>query len=116
MNRNLHCLGELASCAQICMECAQVCGETIKTCLARRDSPVDQELLECLIDCMTICQASASLLTRASPNHMITCRAVAEITGRCAEICERADDPALEHCANECTGTAASCRAMIGEG
>ena len=106
---------DTVSCAQICMDCAKVCGETITTCLARPDLPVEKGLLECLIDCMTICQASASLLMRASSNHVITCRAVAEITERCAEICERLDDPALERCSNECTGTAASCRAMIGE-
>ena len=106
---------EMAACAQTCLECAQACGEALTVCCAGRDLRPDQQLLECLIDCMTICQSSASILMRHSPNHMITCRAVAEIAQRCAQNCERFDDPVLARCAEECRGSAASCGTMIGE-
>lgn len=103
---------EMAACGQICIECARVCGEAISACYAKKDLLVDKELIECLIDCMTICQTSASLLMRASSNHGVTCQAVAAITERCAKNCERFDDPDLQRCADECLGAAASCNAM----
>lgn len=108
-------LSATAGCGEICVECAQACGEAISRCFAQGQWSFDQELIYCLIDCLTICQASASILMRASPNHTITCQAVAEMAQRCAQSCERFQSEALRRCAEECRGCAASCRAMIGD-
>jgi hypothetical protein len=69
--------------------------------------------IQLLLDCIDICETSASFMLRGSPRHHLTCGACAEVCQSCATSCEAMrGDAAMQYCADVCRRCAGSCGAM----
>ena len=97
------------SCIKSCTDCNQVCLQTIAYCLEKGGDHIkDIKLLQ---DCADICQVSAASMARGSDMHGRLCAVCAEISGRCAEACDRhGDDAQMKRCAEACRRCAQECR------
>jgi len=103
----------MMDCVQECRDCAQICAETIQHCLQKGGKHADPAHIKLLMDCVEICETSASFMIRGSEHHDVTCGACAEICKACAESCEKmADDPQMKKCAEACRRCADSCAQM----
>jgi hypothetical protein len=106
----------MESCAHLCHECQDECLRTIVHCLSLGGEHASKSHQTMLADCVAICGVSHNLLHRQSPQHVLTCRACAEICNACADDCERVGngDAAMKRCAEVCRRCAESCDAMAG--
>lgn len=100
------------ACSQICLDCARACSETLTGCLSKGGKHADVSHITHLLDCMLICETTASFLNRGSSLSNPICVLCAEACQRCTETCEGWDDAEMERCADECRSCAESCRAM----
>ena len=107
---------EMRSCIEECQSCHRVCLETVTHCLQKGGRHAESAHIRLLLDCVDICQTSASFMLRGSDLHPLTCSVCAEVCERCAQDCERlADDDMMKRCAEACHRCAQSCRRMAGQ-
>ncbi|MBW3583648.1 MAG: four-helix bundle copper-binding protein [Euryarchaeota archaeon] len=100
-------------CATHCNDCKSVCEQTLAYCLDKGGKHVGSEHINLLLDCINICDTCASACDRKSANHMVTCKACAEICRKCADSCASFEgDKQMQRCAEACRTCADSCRSM----
>lgn len=104
---------DLRACGQICLDCLRVCGETITGCLTKGEKHANVHHITLLLDCMLMCETTASFLNRGSGLCTKMCEICAEACDRCAESCEGWEDEEMDKCADECRSCAESCRSMF---
>ena len=103
---------DMRACGQICLDCLRICGETITGCLAKGGKHGDVNHITQLLDCMLICETTASFLNRRSSLCAQMCTLCAEACDCCAASCEGWGDEEMDCCADECRSCAESCRTM----
>jgi hypothetical protein len=108
--------GQMDRCIGACTDCHRVCLETARTCLAMGGKHAAPDHLQLLADCAQICQTSADFMIRHSSQHMVTCRACAEICRACERSCRQLGGDVMEACAETCARCADSCEQMSGRG
>jgi hypothetical protein len=105
--------GDVQACIANCATCAAVCRQTVQHCLSKGGAHVAVAHIQLLLDCIDICETSASFMLRGSPRHHLICGACAEVCQSCATSCEAmSGDAAMQYCADVCRRCAGSCGAM----
>jgi hypothetical protein len=107
---------EMQECIQNCLSCHGICLNTVTHCLQMGGVHAEASHIRLMLDCAEICQTSANFMLRNSNLHHMTCGVRAEICTRCAEDCERFDDPQMRACAKMCRQCADSCQRMAAAG
>ena len=102
---------DMSACSQICLDCMRVCSETLTGCLTKGGQHAKVDHVTELLDCILMCEATASFLSRGSSLAHRMCTLCAEICDRCAKSCEGWKDKEMDVCADECRGCAERCRA-----
>jgi hypothetical protein len=102
----------LRNCADHCTRCHVVCIETIAHGLTLSSCHRESPLIRAMLDCATICETCASLISRRSPFHQAACAVCAEACLVCADECERmgTGDPRMRRCAEICRACATACQ------
>ncbi|WP_411279553.1 four-helix bundle copper-binding protein [Gemmatimonas sp.] len=105
---------EMQQCIQACLDCYATCTTTAAHCLTLGGEHASPEHQTILLDCVTICQASAALMLRGSHLHPQMCAVGAEACRRCEKDCRRLanGDAMMEQCADICGRCAESCERM----
>ena len=104
---------DMSVCGKICLDCTRVCAETLTLCLTKGGRHAAVAHITELLDCVLMCETTASFLTRGSSLATQMCELCADICDRCAKSCEGWKDPEMDRCAEECRGSAESCRSMM---
>jgi hypothetical protein len=104
---------EMDRCIKNCLECYQVCEETANHCLMMGGKHTEVVHIRLLLDCATLCNASAKLMIHNSDFHSDECKVCAEICNRCAESCKKiGNDAQMQSCIEICLRCAESCHEM----
>ncbi|WP_437316163.1 four-helix bundle copper-binding protein [Sorangium sp. So ce385] len=91
--------------------CQSICVQTIQHCLQMGGSHVEPSHLRLMQDCAEICETTATMLLRSSPQHNQVTAACASICELCAQNCDRfTGDAQMKACADECRRCAAACQ------
>ena len=102
---------ETLKCIETCLECYGIClGMATNHCPAIGGPNVEQEHLRLMLACAEMCRTHAHFMILGSPHARHLAPECAEISGLCADSCERGggrDDGVAA-----CRACAASCRAM----
>lgn len=99
-------------CIQDCLDCHRVCQE-MAFCLQAEGKRADAKHVQLLLDCATICQASADFMAGDSDLLERFCGACTELCLRCAQEGERfKSDVQMKACVNACRRCGESCRQM----
>jgi hypothetical protein len=114
INKN-HTSSGMEQAVEDCLSCHSMCEQTLAHCLKQGGRHVEAERLQALMDCIAICQTSASFMMRGSEFHHQTCAVCSDVCERCAESCEKLpNDAQMRACAEACRKCADSCGAMSG--
>jgi hypothetical protein len=99
-------------CIQDCLDCHRACQE-MASCLQAEGMQADAKHVQWLLDCATICQASADFMAGDSDLQERFCGACGELCLRCAQECERFEsDVRMKACIDACHRCSESCRQM----
>jgi hypothetical protein len=110
--REIGLTDEMRECVRSCSECYATCTELFSYCLGRGGAFADVALIRLLIDCAEICQVTQNAMTRASELSPLLSAVTAESCERCADLCERFDDPQLADGAATCRACAECCHSL----
>lgn len=103
----------MKDCTETCKKCRTTCEETLfRTCLEEGGAHMEPSHVRIMTDCIAICQAAADSMVRGSDQHVVFCRACADICEACARSCEKIDSAEMKACAQECYDCATKCREM----
>lgn len=104
---------EMRVCRDACNSCRDACWLTLAHSIERGGAFAEAHHLEVVLDCATICDATASFLTRGSARHRDMCRACARICRDCETSCRGVrDGTTLRDCAEACRICADACESM----
>jgi hypothetical protein len=104
---------DLSRCRDVCAESAMLCVQAATHYLVKGDEKL-RDVVRLLWDCSDSCDVTARFLNRGSPSHREMCRACAIICSRCADDCEKIDDPIMGRCAESCRICAGLCLELTG--
>ena len=92
--------------------CAAECNHCLTACLDEQDVKMLARCIKLDIDCVDICQLTASYVARSSEHTGHLLKECAEICEACAEECEKHAKHGMEHCrrcAEACRHCAEEC-------
>lgn len=98
------------SCIEACFDCVRSC----ETCIGN-GLPGGSAMAECLrlcLECADLCQATARVMIRKSPNAAKWAEFCATICEACAMECDKHDMEDCRRCAEVCRRCAEECRAI----
>lgn len=95
---------------EIVLDCFQKCSETLSKCLQRGGKHASAEHINILLDCINICQITASAFARKSEYAGVIAQTCAEICEGCALECGRFSEKFMKECAKICQACAKSCQ------
>ncbi len=98
-------------CIDLCRRCHESClGMLTRHCVEVGGKHLAADHVRLMIDCATLCQTAADLMTSGSRFHARVCGVCADVSEACAKSCAGLDG--MESCVQVCSDCAASCREM----
>jgi hypothetical protein len=101
------------SCVDACDDAHRLCTET--AIHAMQQGGAAWETIQLLLDTADIAETAADFMLRSSRQHHLVCGVAAEITDKCANVCEAmaADDLRMRECSEACRRAATLCRKLL---
>jgi hypothetical protein len=106
----------LKNCEEACGHCEATCNTTFHHCITQAGTGKARHaaMAQMVADCATFCNLAATMIARASPLSVESCRACAEACRRCAQECGNGQaDELMSTCVTSCRRCEESCRGMI---
>lgn len=96
-------------CTDMCSSCHKMCLKTLSYCIKKGGKHVAATHVQTMLDCIDMCDLSSRLSARNSELTAKVRQICNEICTKCANSCEKLNDPQMKECVDMCRKCAKHC-------
>ena len=100
------------ACIEACLKCAATCDHCASSCLKEEDVKMMARCIQMDLECATVCNAAARLMSLGSKMAPEICALCATMCEACGAECAKHDNDHCRECAAACYACAEECRKM----